>query len=187
MPVRPDVIIPRRATYEDYRHFPDDGKRYEILDGEIYMTPAPSPRHQYTSKRLQRVLEQYFEGPRGCLVFNAPIDVILAPDDVVQPDLVVVREGPQISSRGIEGAPVLLVEILSPSRPEYDRMAKARRYAARGVLHFWIVDPDARMVECYRLEGHTYRLEASGRDRDTLAVPGFDDLALTLSGCWLDG
>jgi hypothetical protein len=65
MPVRPDVIIPRRATYEDYRHFPDDGKRYEILDGEIYMTPAPSPRHQYTSKRLQRVLEQYFEGPRG--------------------------------------------------------------------------------------------------------------------------
>jgi Uma2 family endonuclease len=66
-------------------------------------------------------------------------------------------------------------------------MTKALRYAARGVPHFWIVDPEARMVECYRLEGHTYRLEASGRDRDTLAVPGFDDLALTLPGCWLDG
>jgi hypothetical protein len=61
MPQKPELTIPRRATYDDYCHFPDDGKRYEILDGDIYMTPAPSPRHQYASKRLQRVLEAYFE------------------------------------------------------------------------------------------------------------------------------
>ena len=96
------VTIPRPVTYEDYRHFPDDGYRYEILAGEIYVAPAPSPRHQYASKRLQRMLEDYFEGGRGYLVYNAPIDLIRAPDDVVQPDLVVVAEGPQISARGID-------------------------------------------------------------------------------------
>jgi len=187
MAARQDMTLPRRVTYEDYRHFPDDGKRYEILDGEIFMNPAPAPRHQYTSKRLQRVLEDYFEGARGCLVFNAPIDVILAPDDVVQPDLVVVPRGPQVSARGVEGAPLVLVEILSPSRPEYDRTTKARRYAARGVLHFWIVDPDARTIECYRLEGTAYRLDASGHDQETVTAQGFDGLNLALSGCWLDG
>jgi Uma2 family endonuclease len=75
MTAKPEVIIPRRAAYEDYRQFPDDGKRYEILDGEIFIAPAPSPRHQYASQRLLRLLEGYFEGNRGGLVFNAPLDV----------------------------------------------------------------------------------------------------------------
>ena len=180
-----DMTLPRRVTYEDYCHFPDDGKRYEVLEGEVYMTPAPAPRHQFTSKRLQRILERHFEGRLGCLVFNAPIDVILAADDVVQPDLVVVSDGPQISARGIEGAPIVIVEILSPSRPEFDRSTKARRYAARGVPHYWIVDPDARTIECFRLDGLTYRLDASGRDPDEVVVPAFDGLTLPLTDLWL--
>jgi Uma2 family endonuclease len=185
MPARPDVTIPRRATYEDYRLFPDDGKRYEILDGEIFMTPAPSPRHQYASKRLQRLLEDYFEGARGCLVFNAPLDVILSADDVVQPDLVVANR-PQVSARGVEGPPLVLVEVQSPSRPDYDRLTKARRYAARGVSNYWIVDPDARTLECFRLQADAYRLEASAGDRDVRAVPGFDGLMVPLESLWLD-
>ena len=186
MAVRPDLIIPRRATYDDYCRFPDDGLRYEILDGEIFMTPAPSPRHQYASKRLQRVLEQYFEGARGGLVFNAPLDVILSNEDVVQPDLVVVIDRPQISSRGIEGPPLILIEILSPSRPEYDRLTKARRYAARSVPHYWIVDPEQRTVECFRLEAGVYRLDSSGRGGDEIIVPAFEALMLRLGELWLD-
>jgi Uma2 family endonuclease len=181
-----DVTIPRRATYEDYRGFPDDGLRYEILDGEIYMTPAPSPRHQYASKRLQRILEAHFESAgHDCLVFDAPIDVILGREDVVQPDLVVTPRS-QISAIGIQGPPLLLVEILSPSRPEYDRLTKARRYAAHQVPHYWILDPDERTLECFRLDGELYRLDASAHGHDQLAVPAFDGLRISLAELWLD-
>jgi Uma2 family endonuclease len=122
---------------------------------------------------------------RGKLVFNAPLDVILSHEDVVQPDLVV-TERPQISPRGIESAPLVLVEILSPSRPDYDRLTKARRYAARGVPHYWIVDPEQRTVECFRLEGGAYRLDASGRDREEIVVAAFEGLTLQLEDLWLD-
>jgi Uma2 family endonuclease len=181
-----DLTIPRRATYEDYCRFPDDGKRYEILDGDIYMTPSPSTRHQYASKRLQRLLEAHFEERLGCQVFNAPLDVILADDDVVQPDLMVVAERTQMSRRGIDGAPLVLVEILSPSRVEYDRLTKARRYAARGVEHYWIVDPEVRTLQCFRLSGGSYSLDASGADQDRVPVPSFEGLVIPLEGLWLN-
>lgn len=180
----PDLILPRRATYDDYRRFPDDGKRYEIIDGEIFMTPAPSPRHQYASKRLQRILERYFEDRLGHQVFDAPLDVILSREDVVQPDLIVV-ERRQISARGIEGPPLLVVEIISPSRTDYDRLTKARRYAALGVPHYWIVDPDARTLECFALEGDSYRLHASASGGETLAAPAFAGLTIPLADLWL--
>jgi Uma2 family endonuclease len=180
-----DLTLPRRATYADYCTFPDDGLRYEILEGAIYMTPAPSTLHQYASKRLQRMLETALEARGTHLVFNAPIDVILSDEDVVQPDLVVAARS-QLSTRGVEGPPLLVVEILSPSRPDYDRLTKARRYAAFGIAHYWIVDPDARTVECFGLEGETYRLRADGGGHDTLVVAAFDDLAMPLGELWLE-
>ncbi len=180
-----DLTIPRRATYEDYCRFPDDGKRYEILDGQIHLTPSPSTPHQYASKRLQRILEDYFETTPSRLVFDAPLDVILADDDVVQPDLLVV-ERTQISKRGIEGPPLVLVEILSPSRIDYDRLTKARRYAARAVPHYWIVDPAARTLQCFRLEAGGYVLEVSGDDLTELTVPSFSGLTVPLSSLWLN-
>jgi len=115
----PHQTLPRRVTDDDYCTFPDDGKRYEVLDGEVYMTRAPSPHHQFAGRQLQRILEGYFGDSTEHLVLNAPLDVILAPEDVVQPDIVVVPRGPQLSKRG--------------------------------VVHFWIVDPDARALKCYRL------------------------------------
>jgi Uma2 family endonuclease len=178
-----DLILPGRITYEHYRHFPSDGKRYEILDGELHMTPAPSPRHQYASKRLQRILESYFEAG-DYVVFNAPLDVILADDDVVQPDLVVTGRT-QISERGVEGAPLLLVEILSPSHIPLDRQVKAARYQIRGVPYFWILDPAARTLECFRLAGGAYHLDASGREHDSVEVPAFDGLTIALAAVWL--
>ena len=150
--------------YEDYARIPPDGNRYELLEGDLHVTPAPSPLHQWVSKRLQRQLEAYFEARGLGRVFNAPIDVILTPRDVVQPDLVLVTNPAQVSARGIEGAPTLVVEILSPTTLTYDRATKSRRYAALGVPHLWLVDPDGRRLECYRLENEVYRpvLEAEG-------------------------
>ena len=129
-------------------------------------------------------LVQYFEDARRAHVFYSPLDVILAPDDVVQPDLVVVREARQISSRGIEGPPLVVVEITSPGRLLYDRTVKAKRYAARAVPHYWILDPDERRFECFRLEDDRYVLRASGTESEHLKVPDFPGLEIPLATLW---
>ena len=104
---------------------------YELLGGQLHVTLAPGLEHQRVSKRLFTILLRYFEeGGRGEVLY-APLDVILGDDDVVQPDLVVVGDPAQLSSRGVEGAPLLLVEVVSPGRAHYDRTVKAQRYAAR--------------------------------------------------------
>ena len=158
----PDTTLPGRATYEQYRQFPGDGKGYEILDGKVYVIPAPSPEHQYASRQLQRILERCFEREANCVVFDAPLDVILAEDDIVQPDIVVVQRS-QISKRGVEGAPLLIVEALSPSNVAFDRTATAERYRVRGVPHYWLLDPESRTLERFRLDEVVYRPTLPGR------------------------
>lgn len=90
----------------------------------------------------------------------------------------------QVSARGIEGAPALVVEILSRGRAEYDRTVKAQRYAARGVPSYWIVDPEARHLECFRLEQGRYELRANGVGADTVDVPDFPGLRVPLGTIW---
>lgn len=173
-----------KLDYDDYCAIPADEKRYELLDGQICVTPAPSPLHQRVSKRLQRLLEAYFEESGQGEVFNAPIDVILTPHDVVQPDLVVVTNPALVSARGIEGAPTLVVEILSPATTAYDRTTKAQRYAALGIPHYWIVDPEARTLECFRRHAATYQLVGSFARDDTLLHPDFSGLRFALAAVW---
>ena len=180
------TVLRTHLTYADYRLIPDDGRRYELLEGQLHVTPAPGLEHQHVSKRLFTILLRFFEdGGRG-EVFYAPLDVILAEDDVVQPDLVVVRDPAQRSSRGIEGAPFLLVEVISPHRAHYDRTVKAQRYAARGVPHYWIVDPEARRFECFRLGEGRYALQVAGTGHEVVEVPGFPTLTIPLATLWLD-
>ncbi len=181
------IVLRTHLTYEDYRLIPDDGRRYELLEGKLHVTPAPGLEHQHVSKRVFTILLRYFEeGGRG-EVFYAPLDVILAEDDVVQPDLVVVRDPAQRSSRGIEGAPFLLVEVISPGRAHYDRTVKAQRYAARGVPHYWIVDPEARRLECFRLEDGRYALQVAGTGKEVVEVPDFPTLSIPLATLWFGG
>lgn len=177
------LTLPRRLTYEDYRRIPDDGKRYEIIDGEVYVSPSPALEHQHASAALYLQLAEAM--PVAMRVYYAPIDVVLGVHDVVQPDLVVASL-PQLSSRGIEGRPHLVVEIVSPGRPEYDRTVKARRYAAFEVPHYWIVDPRGRTLECFVLNDGAYELVASGRGTTALTVPVFESLTITLSRLWID-
>jgi Uma2 family endonuclease len=167
--------------YGDYAAIPPDGKRYELIEGDVHMTPAPTPLHQWVSKRLQRQLEAYFEAQGLGRVYNAPLDVILTPHDVVQPDLVVVTDLSQVSARGIEGAPTVLVEILSPATLLYDRTTKSRRYAALGVPHVWLVDPESRRLECYRLESQAYRLVVAAEGDLTLEHPDWPGLTVRLA------
>jgi Uma2 family endonuclease len=174
----------RKLDYSDYVAIPEDGKRYEVLEGSLLVTPAPSPQHQWTSKRLQRQLEAYFEARSLGMVFAAPIDVILSTHDILQPDLVVVERRDQISKRGIESAPLLVVEILSPSTRHQDRIVKSGRCAALGILHLWLVDPDLQNVQCYRATAGKYEIVTQARGRETLEHPDWRDLRVDLATLW---
>lgn len=178
------IGLKQKLDYDDYAEFPEDSNRYEILEGDLLVTPAPSPLHQRVSKRLQRALEAYFEARNLGEVFNAPIDLILTHHDVVQPDLVVVTAPGQVSGRGIEGAPALVVEVLSPGTRVRDRTVKARRYAELGIPHYWLVDPEHHSVECYRREGATYAVLCELEGDATLTHPDWPGLTVSLADLW---
>ena len=179
-----DCTAGPKLTYEDYASAPADGKIYQILDGELLVTPAPSPFHQRASKRLQRQLEAYFEDAGRGEVFDAPIDLILSPHDVVQPDLAVVTDPSSITGRGIERPPLLVVEVISPSTARHDRQLKAHRYAILGVPHYWILDPDQRRLECFALKAGSYELAVAGDALEQVAPPAWPGLTIDLALLW---
>lgn len=150
---------PGRWTYADYAALPADSQRYEIVDGVLYMTPAPSIAHQGAGKWLTYYLTAHVEVAGRGLVFSAPIDVELGPRDVVQPDVIVVlneRRGIVRPDR-IVGAPSLVIEILSPGTAGYDRRDKQDAYARAGVPEYWLADPAAQTIEVLLLEEGRYR------------------------------
>ena len=171
-----------KLDYADYCAIPPNGKRYELIAGEVHVTPAPSPAHQRLVQRLLRALEDHFRPPREVLV--SPVDVILTDNDVVQPDIVVAANSAQVSDRGIEGAPLIVVEVLSPATAQYDRTTKAQRYAALGVPHYWLVDPISRQMECYRLAGGAYQLVVTGGAEATVSPPDFPGLHISGPTLW---
>ena len=173
-----------KLEYDDLAAAPNDGQRYELMAGDLYVTPAPSPFHQRVSKRLQRMLEAYFETRGLGEVFNAPVDVLLSRYDVVEPDLVVVADPGQISQRAIEGPPLLMVEILSPSSVDMDREIKPKRYASFGIAHYWVVDIDARALDCYRLDGARYQLLFRVEGAASFTHPDWPDLTIDTAGLW---
>lgn len=146
-------------TYDDLARLPDDGKRYEILDGDLVVSPSSSRDHQVV---LQRIIfafrRQLFE--RGIAhVFFAPFDTILSPQRVVVPDMMVVRRERQaiVQERGVEGAPDLVLEVMS-TRPSLDRIRKFRIYAKTGIPEYWLVDPIGKTIEVYVLDDGEYHL-----------------------------
>lgn len=175
--------LKRVLDYSDYLAAPEDGKRYEILRGDLLVTPAPSPIHQRVLVHLVRALGEYFDERAG-EVFVAPIDLILTSHDVLQPDLLVVDDPSLITDRGIEGAPLLVVEVLSTTTAHRDRGVKARRYAELGIRHYWLVDPDTRPVECHKLVDGAYERVSTMDQTSRTSVPDFPDLELSLATLW---
>ncbi|MGH9367515.1 MAG: Uma2 family endonuclease [Thermoanaerobaculia bacterium] len=136
-----------RFTYQDYLLLPEE-RRYEILDGDLFMTPAPTTRHQRVSLKLTMLLSEFVRTRKLGEVLYAPCDVVLSEMDVLQPDILFVsRERSSIiGEKFISAAPDLVVEILSPSTADRDRGLKAKVYARFGVRELWIVDPEAETV-----------------------------------------
>jgi len=171
--------------YADLLQFPEgDGNRYEILDGRLYVTPSPNVTHQRVLGRLFKILDDYFE-PRGLgEVFFAPLDVILTNRDVVEPDIFVVDNADHLTERAVEGPPLLAIEILSPSTAKRDRGIKATRYALLGVPHYWLVDPKARTLTCYKARDGEYEPVATVAADGTLAHRDFPGLIIKMSEIW---
>ncbi len=145
----------RHWTAAELRQIPDDRNRYEIIDGELFVTPSPAPAHQMLSARLFMAIRLYLEAHKVGEAVYAPADVALADDTVVEPDLFVVPpiEGGKAPESWAEAGPLLLaIEILSPSTARVDRTVKRKRYQREGVPEYWIVDGDARVVERWRPE-----------------------------------
>jgi Uma2 family endonuclease len=165
-------------TYEDYLVLPDDGTRCEIIEGERLMTPAPGPRHQSASIRLAAALLSFLDEHELGKVFAAPVDVILADDTVVQPDILVIlkEHARREKESGLFGAPDLVVEILSPSTADRDLDRKMRTYASHGVPEYWIVDPIAQWIEVDVLESRAFVRKVrheSGEARSLVVLSGF--------------
>ena len=137
-----------RFTYNDYLLLPED-KRYEILDGELFVAPSPSIKHQRVSGNLEMALRQHIRAKGSGEVLDAPCDVILSEENVVQPDILYVRRERAgiIGEANLQGAPDLVVEILSRGTRNRDLEIKRKIYARFGVQEYWIVDPEAATVE----------------------------------------
>lgn len=148
-------------AYADYKRLPDDGWRYEVIEGELRMSPAPSTKHQMISLNLAVAMTNFVKAKRLGRVMTAPLDVRLgALADPVQPDILFIRQDRlgMIKEGWIEGAPDLIVEILSPSNWLDDRRTKYRVYAQTGVGEYWIVDPAQRQIEVFILRQGDYAL-----------------------------
>ncbi len=153
----PPLAEALKLTYEDYLDFPEDGRRHEIIDGDHVVTPSPSTRHQAISMNLSFLIHSYLrQHPIGTLL-AAPMDVVLSPVDVVQPDLVLITADRQelITAAHIAGAPDLVVEILSGSTRRRDEVAKRKLYARFGVREYWLVDPERETASVLRLDDDT--------------------------------
>ena len=182
------MALPKRVRYKatDIYDTPDDGKRYEVIDGNLYVSPPPLAEHQSTSMVLCRYLAPYIHERRLGKLFAAPIGVELDDENGVQPDLVFVsRDRLEIvTRRGILGAPDLVVEILSTRTRTRDRSVKLRRYDAAGVRYYWIVDPRTRSLDELRLAEGGYERVGTYGPGATFRSELFPGLEIPIDELW---
>ncbi|HEV8611852.1 MAG TPA: Uma2 family endonuclease [Thermoanaerobaculia bacterium] len=176
------VSKPLRYTYDDYARLPDE-RRYEVIDGELYLTPAPTPYHQIVSRRIERLLEDHVEKAKLGIVIQAPCDVVLSQFDVLQPDIFFISTGrlAVIGEKYISDAPDLVVEVLSPGTRRRDRVLKAKRYAHFGVREMWIADPQKKTIEVFVNTDVGFRREGVYSADDVLRSPLLPGLEVPLA------
>jgi len=173
----------KRFTYADYESW-DDENRYELIDGIAYMMSAPTTAHQSILVELCLQLATWLKG-KTCRVFVAPYDVCLnglgdEDDTVVQPDLLVVCDDSKIDKKRCNGAPDMVIEILSPSTLKHDLLTKQIKYQKAEVREYWIVDPDSESVKVHLLENGRYVIDTY-EGNETIPVHVLDGCVITLS------
>jgi Uma2 family endonuclease len=141
-------------TVAEYKNLPENGPRYQLIEGDLYMAPAPNRFHQDISRNLEVVLANYLSAHPIGVLYDAPFDVYLSDVDVFQPDLLIVLNENRgiLTDAGAEGAPDLIIEVLSARTRQLDLVHKKRTYARMGIRELWIVDPDQKDVIVYRFD-----------------------------------
>jgi Uma2 family endonuclease len=178
--VRKDLLREENVTYEDYANFHDDN-RYELVDGRLeLMSPGPNSVHQLVSFEIQKRIAHTCE--KDAIILNAPIDVILSSKEVRQPDLVILLRTHlhQLTRRGVEGAPDVVIEILSPSTAKRDKMSKMVSYAKHGIPEYWIVDPSDCFLEQFYLQNDHYILTNVFAEGDAVSSQVLPCLSFTM-------
>jgi Uma2 family endonuclease len=159
-----------KFTYEDYLQLPDDGKRYEIIDGEIYLLPTPPTVHQQVLGNLFCSLYGFVEYKNAGEVFISPLDVVFSETNVIQPDILFISNERSniITEANIQGAPDLVIEVTWPATEQRDRGIKRMIYAKFGVREYWLVDPASKALEICRLQERNLRSVARLSVNDVL-------------------
>ncbi|HEV2121902.1 MAG TPA: Uma2 family endonuclease [Chloroflexota bacterium] len=175
-----------RFRADDIWDVPDDGKRYEVIEGELVITTAPDLDHQRPVGGLHGYIWTYVRRQRTGEVFVSPVGLILDEENGIQPDLVYVSNERRgiLTRRGIRGVPDLVVEVLSPSTEARDRGVKLRRYAAAGVQHYWIVDPATRTLDAHRLTDTGYELTGTYGPGSVFLPEIFPGLEISVDDLW---
>lgn len=148
--------LQRKLTYSDFLSFPDDGKLHELVNGVHYVTPSPNLRHQELVGRLFVSIANFLATRRHLgRAFVSPLDVVMSNHDVVAPDLLFIADNqlPIITDANIQGAPALVIEVLSPGTKRRDQGIKRRLFDERGVREYWMVDPKSCRVSVCRRAG----------------------------------
>ena len=171
-----------KFNYQDYLQLPED-KRYEIIDGDLFMVPSPNEAHQRFLVTLTNIMVNYVRKNKLGSIYCAPFDVLFSEEDIVQPDIIFVSNENRkiITKDNIKGAPDLLVEILSPGTSKRDLGIKKKLYAKNGVCEYWIVDPAQETIEVLNLKegaflGKSYNTGVAGQTSrlSSSVIQGFD-------------
>ena len=172
-----------KLTYEDYVLFPEDGLRHEILDGEHHVSASPFAPHQDVFSNLHSFLHPFVRRHRLGKVYGAPFDVILSPHDVVVPDLLFISNERLkiLTEKNVQGAPDLVVEILSRSTRRRDEGIKLERYDLFGVREYRLFDPDRKTARVFRRNGGRLALAADLAVGDVLTTPLLPGLEIPLA------
>ena len=187
---RATVIRPGEKNYtvEDYLAIPDEYPRYELLEGELLEMVSPTSRHQRILLNLFRILDAHSRAQHLGEIFIAPLEVILSPSVVLQPDLLFIAQSrrAQLIGDRISGAPDLVIEILSPATSARDLNQKRKLYARYGVKEYWIVDPEDETIEIQRLQGNIFSTLAIFEKEQRLTSPTFEGLEAAVAHVFAD-
>lgn len=197
------MTVEVKYTYQDLLTTPDDLHRYELFEGDLVMTPAPNPAHQFAVSNLHRLLSNYAEAHNLGKLLIAPLDVYFDEETVVEPDILFVAKERLhiIDEQKVNGAPDVIIEVISPSTEQRDRGFKFKRYAQEGVKEYWIVrpdevgtrprsaeaervDPTKKTIEIYELREKGFVLSAAFTNKDEVRSPYFQGLKFNLEEVW---
>jgi Uma2 family endonuclease len=180
----PDMVIPEELlfTREDYRATPEGPPYYQLVEGDLIMSATPNRSHQEISGNLEFILRSFVKSNKAGKIYDAPFDVYLDEINVFQPDIIFVsNERLSIfNDAGADGAPDLVIEILSPSNTPLDRDKKRKIYARCGVTEMWLVSPESKTVSVYRLQEDATKPVAIRGEHETVATPLLPGLTVEL-------